>query len=242
MVERGIPGPDPVQYDGFADEYLEQASTAPYNALYDRPATLDLIGDVAGKRVLDAACGPGLYVKELIARGASVLGCDASPRMIELAKAEVGNTAELRVHSLEETFNWIEDKSLDVVVCALAYHYLNNRPAFLDEVYRIPQPSGYLVLSTHHPTSDWARLGGSYFAIEPVTETWSRGWKITAWRMPLTQVAEEFAEAGFVIDRLIEPLPSPEMAESHPESFEKLHSLPAFILFRLVKRKEVERG
>ena len=90
-----------------------------------------------------------------------------------------------------------------------------------------------LVISTHHPTNDWHRLGGSYFTEEPVTETWSKGWEITAWRTPLTTLSDEFAEAGFVIERLVEPLPDPAMATSHPETFEVLSSLPAFVLFRL---------
>jgi hypothetical protein len=48
------------QYDVFADEFLKHAQDGLFNAHYDRPACLALLGDVAGKRVLDAACGPGL--------------------------------------------------------------------------------------------------------------------------------------------------------------------------------------
>jgi 2-polyprenyl-3-methyl-5-hydroxy-6-metoxy-1,4-benzoquinol methylase len=83
--------PDPAQYDVFAGEYEVHAAVAPYNALYDRPATLRLIGDVEGRRVLDAACGPGFYVDELLAAGASVAGCDAAPTMIDLARQRVGD-------------------------------------------------------------------------------------------------------------------------------------------------------
>ena len=230
-----MPDPHPTQYDSFAAEYEEHAASAPYNALYDRPAMLDLVGDVEGKRVLDAGCGPGIYLTDLIERGAEVLGCDASPQMIELAKARVGDDAELRVHSLEELFQWVENASIDVVINALVYHYINDRMAFLGEVHRMLRPDGFLVISTHHPAWDWHRLGGSYFTIEPVTETWSRGWEVTAWRMPLTQMTAEFADAGFLIERLVEPLPRPEMAESHPASFERLTRAPGFILFRLVK-------
>lgn len=232
-----MPPLEPTQYDSFAAEYEEHAATAPYNTLYDRPATLDLIGDVEGKRVLDAGCGPGIYVAELIERGAEVLGCDASPQMVELARAKVGEQADLRIHSLEEPFEWVEDLSIDVAINALVYHYINDRAGFLSEIHRMLRPDGpgVLVISTHHPAGDWHRLGGSYFAVEPVTETWSKGWKITAWRMPLTQLTTEFAEAGFLIERLVEPAPQPEMAESHPESYQRLSTEPGFILFRLVK-------
>jgi hypothetical protein len=51
-----MPSPDPGQYDSFAAEYEDHASVAPYNRLYDRPATLRLVGGAHGQRVLDAAC------------------------------------------------------------------------------------------------------------------------------------------------------------------------------------------
>jgi SAM-dependent methyltransferase len=154
--------------------------------------------------------------------------------MIELARSKVGDKADLRVHSLGEPFDWMEPSSVDVAVCALVYHYIDDRLAFLREMHRLLRPDGVLIISTHHPTADWLRLGGSYFAVEPATETWSKGWEITAWRMPLTRLTGEFAEAGFLIERLVEPLPDQQMAESHPESFRKLSTEPGFLFVRLI--------
>ena len=54
---------------------------------------------------------------------------------------------------------------------------------------------------------DWCRLGGSYFEVSAVTEVWRKGWEITAWRMPLSQLTEESAAAGFLIERPVEPTP-----------------------------------
>jgi SAM-dependent methyltransferase len=81
------------QYDVFADEFLGHAQGGFYNAYYDRPACLALLGDVTGKRVLDAACGPGLYAAELIGRGAQVVGFDHSPRMVEICRARVSQAS-----------------------------------------------------------------------------------------------------------------------------------------------------
>ncbi|HWJ64758.1 MAG TPA: class I SAM-dependent methyltransferase [Acidimicrobiales bacterium] len=225
--------PEPAQYDSFADAYREHAEVAPWNALYDRPATLALLGDVAGKRVLDAACGPGIYAEELLARGADVVGFDASAAMVELARARTGGRAELRVHSMEEPLPWLDDASVDVVLSALAHHYVTDRVGFLREAHRVLRPGGAAVISTHHPAADWVRLGGPYFEARPVTEVWSKGWEITAWQVPLSQLTEEFAAAGFVIERLVEPRPQPEMAASHPDAHERLSTGPGFILFRL---------
>jgi hypothetical protein len=106
---------------------------------------------------------------------------------------------------------------------------------FLGEMARVLAPDGVLVISTHHPTADWRRLGGSYFDVRPVTETWSRGWVVTAWCMPLSRLTKEFADSGFLIERLVEPTPEPDMTRTHPETFEKLSTQPAFIAFRLRK-------
>ena len=73
--------------------YQQHAENSAYNAHYDRPAVLAILGPVGGMHVLDAACGPGFYTKELLARGADVTAFDASPAMLELAKA---STAEGR--------------------------------------------------------------------------------------------------------------------------------------------------
>ena len=67
------------QYDVFADEFLEHAEDGFFNACYDRPACLALLGDVADRRVLDAACGPGLYAAELGAAGPRWLGSTTVP-------------------------------------------------------------------------------------------------------------------------------------------------------------------
>ena len=46
-------------YERLAEAYSERVETKPHNAYYERPATLGLLPDVEGLRVLDAGCGPG---------------------------------------------------------------------------------------------------------------------------------------------------------------------------------------
>ena len=46
-------------FEQLAEAYARLVDTKPHNAYYERPATLSLLPDVAGLRVLDAGCGPG---------------------------------------------------------------------------------------------------------------------------------------------------------------------------------------
>lgn len=155
--------------------------------------------------------------------------------MIELARARLGDRATLRVHDLAQPLHWVEDGTIDAVVLALVIHHLDERVAALREVRRVLRPGGHLVLSTHHPLEDWRRLGGSYFAVELVEEVWRDDWDMRYWRQPLTSTCDEFFEAGFLIEKIVEPQPGPEMATLFPKIHEKLSRQPSFIMFRLLR-------
>ncbi len=73
-------------YDEFADSYEAENASSLLDAHYERPAMLDLAGDVSGRRILDAGCGSGPLLAELRQRGATVTGIDGSAKMIELAR------------------------------------------------------------------------------------------------------------------------------------------------------------
>jgi ubiquinone/menaquinone biosynthesis C-methylase UbiE len=106
---------------------------------------------VAGKRVLDAACGPGLYAAELVRCGAQVVGFDQSPRMVEICRGRVSQ-GEFRVHDLADRIDWLPDGSVDLALCALALEYVDDRISALSELRRVLKPDGALVLSRMHPT------------------------------------------------------------------------------------------
>jgi predicted TPR repeat methyltransferase len=87
-------------YDSFAEVYSAENEVNLHNAYYERPATLALAGDVAGRRILDAGCGAGPLFAALRDRGAIVTGFDKSAGMLELARRRLGDDADLRVAEL----------------------------------------------------------------------------------------------------------------------------------------------
>ena len=185
--------------------------------------------------MLDAGCGPGLYAESLVARSATVVGVDQSAGMVDLARARVGDRAEFHVHDLGQPLVQFADETFDAAVLALVLHHVDDRRALLAELFRVLRPGGRLVLSTHHPTHDWVRLGGSYFDVEVVEEVWNNKWDVRYWRQPLTATCSEATDAGFLIESLVEPQPCAEMADRFPDSYAKLSEQPGFLMFRLLR-------
>lgn len=224
------------QYDTFAEDFLGHARDGFYNAHYDRPACLPLLGDLDGRRVLDAACGPGLYAEEMARRGARVVGFDQSQRMVEICRGRVP-AGDFRVHDLADPLDWLPDACVDLALLALAMEYVDDRVAALRELHRVLRPGGALVLSRQHPTGDWLRHGGSYFDVRVVSEVWSRGWAVRYWLAPLQQTCEELFQAGFLIERLLEPTPTRAAAEIDPEGYRRLCREPTgFLALRALPR------
>ena len=165
-----------------------------------------------------------------------MIALDKSAQLLDIARARLGEQVQWVRHDLTEPLHWLPDRSVDHVLMALVIHYLEDPVPALREIHRVLRDTGSVVLSTHHPASDWHRLGGSYFADEMYDDTWSTGWVMRYRRRPLQTITSEFTQAGFRIDELVEPRPAQAMLTSSPRTYERLRQEPGFISFRLTKR------
>jgi SAM-dependent methyltransferase len=228
------------QYDAMGSAYRAANDEGSFNAYYERPATIALLGDVTALRVLEAGCGPGALTGWLADHGAAVTAVDVSPEMVRLATERVGRRARILIADLAEPLSFAADASADLVVASLVLHYLADWAAPLREFHRILAPNGAVVFSTHHPAMDWQlHSRADYFAVKQVTETWTKDgqpFDVTFWRRPLTAMTAAIAEAGFVIDRLVEPAAVPELRHRDPDDYQRLLTSPVFLFFRLAKR------
>ncbi|MFK7740797.1 MAG: class I SAM-dependent methyltransferase [Planctomycetota bacterium] len=75
-------------YEQLAQGYSDLAEGKAENGFNEHPAMRKQIGDVAGLAVLDAGCGPGFLMRDLLRAGARrVVGFDVSPAMLRIARA-----------------------------------------------------------------------------------------------------------------------------------------------------------
>jgi len=104
-------------------------------------------GLVAGRDVLDVACGEG-YGSALLARHARhVTGGDVAPAAIDHACARYASAANLDFRVADCTTLPFADASFDAVVSFETIEHIAAQEAFLDEVRRVLRPGGLVVLS-----------------------------------------------------------------------------------------------
>lgn len=226
-------------YEALAESYAAIIDTKPHNAYCERPATLSLLPDVKNKRVLDAGCGPGVYSQWLLKHGAEVVAVDASLKMVELAKQRLGEAAEVRQADLNKPLV-LGDSSFDVVLSPLVLEYVEDWRGVVAECYRILRPGGHFIFSVTHPFSDYLYYkSDSYYETELVGCEW-RGFAsvkvhMPSFRRPLSAMLNPLLEAGFILERIVEPKPTEEFKEADPKHYEELSRLPCFLCVRARK-------
>ena len=129
-------------YDALAEAYAALVDTKPHNAYYERPATLSLLPEVHGKRVLDAGCGPGVYAEWLADNGAEVLAIDANEKMVRLARQRLKDKVKVVQANLEQPLDFLEDGWFDMVVSPLVMDYLKEWETVFREFYRVLKAGG----------------------------------------------------------------------------------------------------
>jgi SAM-dependent methyltransferase len=233
---KSLPMVGPTDYDTIASRYAAEVDERPWNALYERPATLALLPDIGGKDILDAGCGPGWYTDWLARNGARVVAIDCSPRMVRLANERLGGRARVMQGDVSNLRNLLLSGTFDVILSSLVLHYLADLTETFWEWARLLRPAGTLVFSTHHPIHQASLLDSGYLCTELIEEEW--GWlgeKMRYYRRPLRDLMEPLTAAGFVIERISEPTPSEALKTKDPKGYELLCRLPAFIFVRARK-------
>lgn len=220
-------------YDGFAEAYTAENETSLLNAYYVRPAIVDLAGDVAGRRILDAGCGAGPVSVALRDRGAVVSGFDRSAKMVELARQRLGDDVDLRVADITGPLPY-PDGAFDDAVAALVLHYLEDWTAPLAELRRVLKPGGRLIVVVNHPILlKMVHRETDYFATTKWSDEYNfNGQKavLTYWHRPLHAMTDAFTAAGFRTAVISEPPPAPEAHELFPDEMARFPS-GAFLSF-----------
>jgi toxoflavin synthase len=118
-------------YAPIAEKYRE-SKLHPWRQHVEEFTLHRLVGDVAGKAVLDLACGEGFHTRRLKQRGAArVVGVDLSPQMVALARAEEQRHPLGIEYVAGDAATFHPEEPFDVVVAAYLLNYARTAEELL---------------------------------------------------------------------------------------------------------------
>jgi SAM-dependent methyltransferase len=122
----------------------------------EQRAMLECWPGVAGRRVLDLACGTGRYTQLLADSNAGeVVAVDFCQPML----AQVATAQRVRASMMQLPF---ASGAFAVVICGLALGHATDVTAWMTEVGRVLAPGGILLYSDFHPAAARAGLPRSF--------------------------------------------------------------------------------
>jgi 2-polyprenyl-3-methyl-5-hydroxy-6-metoxy-1,4-benzoquinol methylase len=226
-----------------------------YDAWVDGPIEEDpylrevrsLMGEIAGQRICDLACGQGRVARYMAGQGAHMVGIDLSGKLLEIARwheAEQPLGIEYR-QADARALSGVGDGAFDGVICNMALMDIAGLDPTLRSVARILRPGGWFAFSILHPCYNTARSGematpegagrfvGAYFV-----EGWWRSdsrtgppGKVGAYHRTLSSYFNGLIGAGLTLERVCEMQATGDLAEKWPGWAE----VPAVLLARCRK-------
>lgn len=222
-------------YEKLAAGYDQKGDTKPANAYLERPATLSFLPDITKTCILDAGCGAGHLARELTDRGASLVGLDMSHEMLAYARDRAPD-ADFLQFDLSSDLPFDADV-FDGVVSSLAFHYVREWDQLFRNLRHVLKPGGWVVFSVQHPHADFEEYDDAqnYHEIERVSVSWDsfgQEVEVPAYRRPLSTMITPALNAGFHLDRILEPTPTEEYRQADPERYKYEATRPNFLCFR----------
>lgn len=231
-----------------------------FQKLLVAPATERLLDVHPGDRVLDVACGNGVFARRLAALGARVVAGDFSRAFIELARARTTeNAAAIDYRVLDATdpaqLLALGEQSFDAAVCNMALMDMAAIDPLFMALTRLLKPGRPFVFSVMHPcfntvhtnliAEEQDRNGElvttfsvrvfKYSNMTAAKGVGMRGQPAAHYyfHRPLNVLFNAGFRAGFVLDGIDEPVFDPTVEPHAYLSWLNFHEIPPVIVARM---------
>ncbi len=161
MVDDGVaPDRDVAAYDRRADTYENGRHGDMHRAISDRVVSLTASVHPDARRVLDVGSGTGYVLRGLasrLPRAEELVGIDAAPRMVAVARSSSDDTRVRFDAGLAERLPY-PDERFDLVVSTTSFDHWTDQGLGLRECARVLAPGGHLVLTDQFAILPWPTL------------------------------------------------------------------------------------
>jgi SAM-dependent methyltransferase len=219
----------PELWEAIADDWDERIGVDgnDFHRELIRPATMRFLDPQPSDRILDIACGNGIFARYLAERGIDIVGFDYSALMITHAKERCAPFADRITLKVADATDYDEiialggGRPFDKAVANMAVMGIPDIAPLFSAVYDLLPPGGVFVFSATHPGfqtpgRELTPDGAGIITTEYI-RTRRYSYQILAdnpksayhWHRPLQDLLKPCFHAGFVLDGLDEPVFAP---------------------------------
>lgn len=227
-----------------ASDYEEaRAREDSLDRLVEWPAQRDLLGDVTGLTLLDAGCGNGAKIAQLVQDGAAAsVGVDISgnfvdeaPPGVELVQGDLSDLAAVK---------GLAGRSFDRILFLQSFGYANDPVHALKTARAMLKADGFVLLTRTQPIryaieraeENGTTLGEEYFSTGSFSyrhRNWNDGVTLTKRPYTMSDLLNIFSAAGMWVETTVEPQMSREIGERYPHKQAVLNRYLGILMFKL---------
>ena len=222
------------------------------------PALFPLIGNVKGKKILDAGCGNGYLSRLLAEKGAQVTGVDLSRRFIEIARHhEEKNPLDIKYEQANlANLSRFPSAYFDMTISVYVLCDVRDCRKAVREIARVLKPRGRFIFLIEHPCFSW-HAGGwervpvdsertedcvyfkvdDYFRRGTLESQWGKLPVLLGFHRPLSDYFRFLQENDFLIQNLVEPRPRRKALREHPREWDREERIPPVLIIDAVKHR-----
>lgn len=233
------------------NDWINFAQKNDYRMYFIMPYTLNQIGNVDGKIILDIGCGEGGYSRALAKDGAIVTAIDCAENALNYSIMRAEKEQLNISHYLRNSNDLydIPNKYFDIVLSSMMLMDCEDLNGTINEIARVLKPGGKLFVSITHPCFTGKDIHSqinngkreviveNYF--EPVEwqEKISSAFdtEVIFRHRTLQDYIKSFVKYGLKITDLNEPIPNEEQI-ARSNRINRLTKVPMFLFIELEKQ------
>lgn len=204
------------------------------------PSIFELLGDVAGLRILDAGCGNGYLSRLSSRRGALVVGVEPVSAFVDYALEREAEEPLGVEYVRADLAYFTRPAAFDAVVANMVFMDIPDFEPALRNCVACLVSGGLLVFSILHPCFEegaaaYARRGA--IEVREYLEEFVTSQTLAStllYHRPLSRYLNLTIDAGCAIKRIVEPRLAATVADANPEYRRDAH-VPSFLIVAAVK-------
>lgn len=204
------------------------------------PALFSLMGDVQGKKILDAGCGQGYLARMLAKRGAIVTGVEPAEVWYRycIEREQLEPLGITYIQQDLSTFDKMPD-SFDIVIANMVFMDIPGYKKAMHNCIISLKPQGSFIFSIAHscfeePSSEWDRKG--YVEVRDYSREYAvKTGYAYAFHRPLSTYLNLLVEERCIFQRMIEPRLDEELVRQYGEKHARNVYVPQFVVIHATR-------